>query len=331
MKKYSFPVFGVLIILCSCGVTSKAPEFRVGLVNFTSGTVLLSGPAGSAAAKPGDPVAAGMTVRTVGAKSLCDIYFDNTAVRITGDSILNADTVIYGKGLSESTALSLKKGDSFISSNKMLKGSSFSVKTQTAVAAVRGTEFFVSAGKDSAVSCLSGKVEVVSAKNASSSGIISSGEKADAGTSGVSVKDIPSPEKERLTGLAHVEPLSAQNAETFEKLRANDPETVARMKKRLELFFVSRAGLSSFAPAAEVLPPAVEDVVTEPVVDAPVIAAEAPKLPVFAAVTAAPAEILKVAAPAPKAKIAPESRAQTKSVSGGRTVPPSEMGPYYDE
>ena len=83
---------------------------------------MISGPSGKEfPAKPGDPLTDRMSVRT-GAKSICEIYFDNTAVRLAENSVLSMQTLFYGKGLSENTGLALRKGESFSTRRAELSG-----------------------------------------------------------------------------------------------------------------------------------------------------------------------------------------------------------------
>ena len=98
MKKLCCAILVSASVLWSCSRSDKVPEIRAGLVNFTSGTVMISGPSGKEfAAKPGDPLVDKMTVRT-GSKSVCEIYFDNTAGKISDESPVGAALMNHGVG-----------------------------------------------------------------------------------------------------------------------------------------------------------------------------------------------------------------------------------------
>ncbi|MGL4370127.1 MAG: FecR family protein [Spirochaetota bacterium] len=330
MKKYTVSVLLLSsIILCSCARSPEVPSLRVGLVNFVSGTVLISGPSGAtASARPGDPISGKMTVTTVGAKSFCEIYFDDTAVKVFGDTVVSAEAVAYGQGLSERSDLAVAKGEAFILSPKLMKGSSLTVKTPTAVAAVRGTEFFVRAGKASSVSCLSGKVEVSSAADPLSSGMICSGQKARSDSNGVAVSDIPAGEKESCLAKSHAGPVSGTNAALFAKIRSNDSETIRLLRKRLSVFLYqgNRRGDNS-APEQMPFP---EDSVPLSVKDAPVSEEEADAeqaVPVCAVTEIKKSSPSPVSAPKEERGVC----RQSKTVSGGCTVPPYTSALTYGE
>jgi hypothetical protein len=149
------------------GCTKKVKDYAIamtGVINYTVGDVKITDAGGSSkAAVPGDIVSEGMRVVTAGKTALADIYFGENAVRVFGDSSLSMNRLaanIQTNG--ETVELSLEKGKVFSKIIKKLsKDDSFSVKTTTAVAAVRGTEFAVEdAGGKTNVACLEGKVSV---------------------------------------------------------------------------------------------------------------------------------------------------------------------------
>lgn len=362
MKKLCCVIFVSASFLCACSRTGKTPEIRVGLVNFASGNVTISGPSGKEfPAKPGDPLADRMTVRT-GEKSICEICFDSTSIRLAENSELAMEKLFYGKGLSESTGLSLKKGDVFTAAPKLIKGSSFSIKTSTAVAAVRGTQFFVSEGKTTTISCTEGKVAVICV-GASGAGetVISAGEEAASSRGDIAEKRIISSERrEQFASRSALAPITEKNAGTFEKIRANDPETIRRIKEQLAQFYASRGGASgSFAvtnaektPAAEISVPVqqaadplpLEEYAAPETVFAPAAppsaSAAAPSSPASSSpIAAAPQTETEAAAEAPVLKprkvysgaLAPREQ-QNKGSTGGQTAPPYESSlPYFQE
>ena len=359
MKKLCCAIIVAVSFLGACSRTGKTPEIRVGLVNFTAGTVIISGPAGKEVpAKPGDPLADRMTVRT-GEKSVCEISFDNTSIRLAENSILAMEKLYYGKGLAETTDLALRKGEIFTAAPKLIKGSSFSIKTTTAVAAVRGTQFFVTEGKTSTVSCTEGKVAVIcTGASGARESIISAGEEVAASRGNVAEKRIISSERrEQFASRSALAPMTKENADTFEKIRANDPETIRRIKDQLASFYALRGGASgSFAvnadaaPAAEIsvpVPQSVSDTLPAEEFAAPesVFAQPAPT----AAPAIQPSASAPIAtAPQPKAEPAAEAPAlkpkkvyagaqapreqQKKGSTGGQSAPPYESSlPYFLE
>jgi hypothetical protein len=96
-----------------------------------------------------------------GQKSTVDILCSSEGViRINELSRMSIDSVTLNEN-TFNAALNLDKGKVFASIAKMKKDSSLSVKTPTAIAAVRGTSFRVSTSeKGSSVDVLSGKVQL---------------------------------------------------------------------------------------------------------------------------------------------------------------------------
>lgn len=352
MKKLCCAIIVSASFLCACSRTGKTPEIRVGLVNFTAGTVIISGPSGKELpARPGDPLADRMTVRT-GEKSVCEICFDNTSIRLTENSVLAMEKLFYGRGLSETTDLSLKKGEIFTAAPKLIKGSSFSIKTSTAVAAVRGTQFFVSEGRVSTVSCTDGKVAVicVGASGAGES-VISAGEEVSSSRGNVAEKRIITSERrDQFASRSTLAPMTKENSDTFEKIRAGDSETIRRIKEQLASFYALRSGASGFfavstesAPAAETdtaVPQAAANPLPAEEYDAPepIIAQPAPAS-VPAPVAAVPPTENGPSAEAPVLKpkkvysgaLAPREQ-QKKGSTGGQSAPPYESSlPYFIE
>ncbi len=147
--------------------TEKKPEPALleGIVNFVSGDVTVLKDGKNAPAKAGDKVSAGMRIIT-GAKSFADIYVGINAVKMTENSDVEIKTLVRDKSNNtEKTELYLKNGKVFSRiARKLAKGDSYSVRTPTTIAGVRGTDFVVTQtnGKGN-VACLKGKVRVRSA------------------------------------------------------------------------------------------------------------------------------------------------------------------------
>ena len=336
MKKEYILSLILVSFLGSCAHSTKVPELRVGLVNFVAGQVFISGPSGKEVqAKPGDPLASKMSVRTVGETSLCEIYFDNTAVKVSGNSVLAVDTILYGKGMTESTGLVLKKGESFVTTPKLLKNSSFTMKTSTAVAAVRGTEFFVSAAHTSTkVSCLSGKVEVAGKNGTADSAVlIAADETSVAKTSANPDKNaLSEKEKATLSAKGHVEPLTADNAVTFEKIRSSDSETIKRLHELLISFLEERSVAGTYTPTiqaaekeSEISVPEKSAAVVIPVKENPVMVPSMHMIFPTGDLSATDKNIRSIEV------LAPVRVQQRKTAPGGQTVPPFETNPYFFE
>ena len=108
----------------------------------------------------GDEILKSSTI-TTGKKSIIDIRYGNSGVlRINENSNLTVTELFSEKG-SNKTKLDMKGGKVFVTMSKLTKGSSFRVKTPTAIAAVRGTSFRVSASDTkSRIDVISGKIKV---------------------------------------------------------------------------------------------------------------------------------------------------------------------------
>ena len=178
MNMKRIAVFLTLVAVAAafgCKKESKPPLAVAvnGIVNFVSGTVKLDVRGVVTDAKVGDAVAEGTKITTVGAKSVAEIYIADNAVKITGDSSIAFPKMVILNG-GQVTDLSVEKGGVFSKITKKLgKDDSFTVRTRTAVAAVRGTEFMVEdSGDKSNIACVDGKVEVADAQNAEKSVVL---------------------------------------------------------------------------------------------------------------------------------------------------------------
>jgi hypothetical protein len=154
----------VLIPLIVLGLYCKkeAPIEREGVVNFLAGTVHVIDGSNKIAAKVGDVIKKGMKIET-GDKSFADIYFDENAIKILENSVVNIGGLeVNAQDSSESSRFYVDKGKLFSKIvKKLAKNDSFTVATPTASASVRGTEFLVAEENGKGlVACLNGKVEV---------------------------------------------------------------------------------------------------------------------------------------------------------------------------
>jgi ferric-dicitrate binding protein FerR (iron transport regulator) len=130
-----------LVILLACALPSAVFAIS-GQVVYIEGEVALRNGATAHEASIGDPLGPGDLIVT-GAQSVAIINLANAIVLK-----LREKTTLAIDSIGESTTVRLNAGGVFTSIAGKLTGR-FSVKTQTAVAGVRGTEFFMAYGKTS--------------------------------------------------------------------------------------------------------------------------------------------------------------------------------------
>ncbi|MGL4368474.1 MAG: FecR family protein [Spirochaetota bacterium] len=167
MKKFIIPIFCTLIAIpIGCGKkdqnSANENQQNSARIVFSVGSVSIESAAGKEAAKPEMLLSNGITVVT-GEKSQCNILIgESSYVSIKENSILLIESLLKKTGGIEDNSVDLKVGRLVVNPKKLLKDESFRVKTQTAVAAVRGTKFVVdsSAGSDVKISVVEGKVEM---------------------------------------------------------------------------------------------------------------------------------------------------------------------------
>ncbi len=131
-----------LAVLAAAGLLAAAlPAAAVsGAVVYTEGDVTLSSGGSSHEAQIGDSIGPGDTIAT-GASSLAVIDLANaTTLKLRENTTLAVDSI------GEATSVTLSKGGVFTSIAHKLT-STFSLKASTAVAGVRGTQFFVAYGR----------------------------------------------------------------------------------------------------------------------------------------------------------------------------------------
>lgn len=131
-------------------------------VVFSVGIVSVTDAAGSSPAQTDMVLPVGSTVST-GPKSQCNIIIgDSSYVSIKENSKLVLASLVRKNGALEDSTLDLQSGRIVATPKKLLRDEGFSVKTRTAVAAVRGTKFVVTnePGEDVKVAVIEGKVEM---------------------------------------------------------------------------------------------------------------------------------------------------------------------------
>jgi ferric-dicitrate binding protein FerR (iron transport regulator) len=127
------------VLWLSCGIPAALAALD-GQLLYTEGDVSIRSGADRREAAIGDRLGAGDVVET-GAQSLAVIDLANdTTVKLREKTSLAIDSI------GEETVVNLKSGGAFASIARKLAGH-FSVRTDTAVAGVRGTRFFVAYGR----------------------------------------------------------------------------------------------------------------------------------------------------------------------------------------
>jgi len=206
---------------CKKGDNADLTIKNDGLVNFLAGNVSIVLDNNTVKANVGDKITQGMIIST-GAKSVVDIYFENSVVRILENSSVEIQELV--KNLADSkelTALYVKSGKMFSHVTKRLADNErFIISTQNSVAAVRGTEFLVSEenGK-SKISCVEGKVAVRDAAKDNSSF--------------VDVENGKSASVEAGKAVA-VENLSAEDIKDIKKIKDDIKAMRADIKRKFE-------------------------------------------------------------------------------------------------
>ncbi|MCU0846656.1 MAG: FecR domain-containing protein [Spirochaetes bacterium] len=154
MKKFSVLLTVILLAITFSCTKAKVSEYAA--VSFMIGSVT----------KNGAPVQIGTTISEkdvieTGSESFCDVTIGESIIRIKQKSKLNF-TVLLKKDGSEKTALALNVGKMLCKPKKLMKEDRFTVKTSTAVAAVRGTQFTVESDPASTtrIKVFDGKVQV---------------------------------------------------------------------------------------------------------------------------------------------------------------------------
>jgi hypothetical protein len=154
----SYSVILVIALLCASCSTKPEEKSLMSVLSFI-GDVKKSVNGSEQPLKSGEIVVAGDTIIT-GHKSSADISVgQNGVVRINENTSIKVDQLAKGDSLN--TELNISKGRAFIVLSKLSKDEQCTVKTPTAVAAVRGTSFRISAeGDTSRIDVVSGKVLV---------------------------------------------------------------------------------------------------------------------------------------------------------------------------
>jgi hypothetical protein len=166
MKKLSVLLIIISVFIISgCGKKKQEVNVRAGMINFMVGEVyLVSKEKHPVPAKLGDAVIKGMKIITYD-KATVEVYFGENVIKILGNSSVEVMELIGDDKSGEKTDLFVENGKVFTKiSKKLMKGDDFNIKTPTATAGVRGTDFMVNENEGkSNIACLDGKVVVSNA------------------------------------------------------------------------------------------------------------------------------------------------------------------------
>ena len=144
-----------IILLAGCQETKNQEDFAT--ASFIIGDVKLNG----RSMQIGDVLKEKDKIVT-GAESSCDLRIGESMIRIKAGSVVMMSTLLKS-GERETVSVGLDVGKMLCKPKKLLKHESFTVKTPTAVAGVRGTRFIVEADarKTTRIKVYDGKVKVV--------------------------------------------------------------------------------------------------------------------------------------------------------------------------
>lgn len=147
---------GIAAICGFSGCSDKSAKVDYATISFFIGDVNKNG----SSVAIGDPVSENDSIST-GPQSSCDVKIGGSIIRIKEKSKMAFSAMLTKDGI-EKTSLDLGEGRLLCKPKKLLKGDSFTVKTPTAIAAVRGTEFTIEtdAAKTTRIKVYDGKVKV---------------------------------------------------------------------------------------------------------------------------------------------------------------------------
>ncbi|MBN1501731.1 MAG: FecR domain-containing protein [Spirochaetes bacterium] len=153
MKKPISLISLLLIFILGCSQAEKAADYA--MVSFFVGDVILN----NKMINIGDQIRESDTIVTAD-RSSCDVKIGGSIIRIKENSKLEFSSLLNKN--SENTVLGLDKGKMLCKPKKLLKDDSFTVKTPTAVAGVRGTQFTVETDVNNTtrIKVFDGKVKV---------------------------------------------------------------------------------------------------------------------------------------------------------------------------
>lgn len=165
MKRFCILATAAILILnFNCKKEDETVHLK-GLINFKAGKVILTDMEGKIRdAAIGDEIIQGMKIETIGEKSFVDIYIGDYIIKVIGDTVVEIDK-LFENAVSGNRQVNLKmeKGTLFSRiKRKLARGDVYEIRTPTATAGVRGTDFLVTEEDGKAnVACLEGLVAVL--------------------------------------------------------------------------------------------------------------------------------------------------------------------------
>jgi len=153
MKKTILPALLVLAFALNC---ARQPVDEYAMITFMIGDVTKN----NAAVQIGDVIKEKDVIQT-GAESFCDVKIGQSLIRVKQKTKVVLATLMRQGGI-ENTAVELDSGKMLCKPKKLIKSETFMVKTPTAVAGVRGTQFTVEADQNgtSRIKVFEGSVKV---------------------------------------------------------------------------------------------------------------------------------------------------------------------------
>jgi hypothetical protein len=160
MKTSSLKVVTVILAALILGASTVYAAGVTARVSGVKGKVEVQKGTAWSAVKNGDSVSAGMKLRTGSDGSCMVTWGGGHGMKVTPLTTITVDQ-LERNGDKETSSFNLGGGKVLAKAGKMTGGSSFHVKTPTAVAGVRGTEFAVGLENNvSSVQVVDGQVEV---------------------------------------------------------------------------------------------------------------------------------------------------------------------------
>ncbi len=236
MKKALFAVFFFLIVLNSCSKNEKTIPNN-GIINFISGKVSVIENGKKIPAMTGLIVKESMVIET-GSKSLADIYFGSSVIRVLGNSSVSMKKLTKEiNSNNEIMEFYVEKGQLFSRvSRKLKQGERYRVSTPTVTAGVRGTEFMVDENRGKGkISCIEGVVAVRKAGDTSGTPVeVRAGKEAVLGeNNSLSVNDLKEENIERIRKIRdEIKDIQKDIRDKFEKQRDEIRQQVSDQKDK---------------------------------------------------------------------------------------------------
>jgi len=225
VKRFILMITTLALVFFVAGCKKEAPTptqaANNGIINFVMGEVSIVSDGQTKPANAGDSITQGMIIKT-GKKSVADIYFSGSVIRILeNSSVVMKELIRDLQSNKEMSEFYVEKGKLFSKvSRKLTEGEKFKVSTPTAVAGVRGTEFLVEEddGK-SKIACIEGAVAVHEAEKSEADAVI-----VEAGKEASLEKGKP----------ISVSDLKAQNLENIRRIKDEIKEIREEIRRKFE-------------------------------------------------------------------------------------------------